>query len=237
MSMDQDIGGEPGADTQGFEQLRGVLIARDDDGDGASWRYRPLNPGLAPAADGRAQFALIGAGAVTMLALTAMWGVPATTLEALRADLAARAQVPASQVSLSPMAVEIGEVRLMLGDGQGAYVELAKARSSGVPPYHAAFNLMLDQAQAEKVRKALNGETGWLELRYSVTDAASPRRERSSHESESMRVDASVRRDGAQADASLDARGEARVESATAHEPPRTRSYSADAAHWGLPKP
>ncbi|MFD1296899.1 hypothetical protein ACFQ4Q_09690 [Lysobacter gummosus] len=238
MNMDKDSGGKAAsnADTpSGFEQIQGVLVAR---GDGpTSWLYRPRAPQLALSADGRAQFTLIGAGPVTMLALTAMWGVPSATLDAVRTELAARAQVPVAQLSLSPAPIEIGEVRLMLGDGQGHYVELAKARSSGVPPYHAAFNLMLDQAQAEKVRKALNGEHGWLELRYAATEAIATRTARSSQSSESVDVDVSLRDAEDEASASASLRSEGSVEALSGYHEPQTRTYSADAADWGLPKP
>ncbi|MGO1070179.1 hypothetical protein [Lysobacter sp. CA199] len=232
MNADKDRGaGEQAA----FEDIQGVWVAP---GDGPlSWTYRARAPGLAPGTDGRAQFTLIGAGTVTMLALTAMWGVPAAQLDAVRAELAARAQAPVSQIQLSPAPVEVGEVRLMIGDGLGEYVELAKVRCSGVPPYHAAFNLMLDQVQSEKVRKALNGEHGWLELRYAATDAAAARSSRSLDDSASIDVEVSLSDSQGRADASASVRSRVGVESESGYGAAQTRSYSADAADWGLPKP
>ncbi|MGH8081255.1 MAG: hypothetical protein ACREP7_11820 [Lysobacter sp.] len=230
MNTTKDVGS--GAE---FEDIQGVWIAR---GDGpADWRYRARAPRLALSADGRAQFTLIAAGPITMLALTAMWGVPSSTLDAVRAELAARAQLPIERIGLSPAPVEIGEVRLMLGDGRGQFEELAKARSSGAPPYHAVFNLMLDQAQAEKVRKALKGEHGWLELRYAATEAIPVRRASSAQGSESVSVDVSLRSVDEQVDASASIFSEAAVEAASGYHETQERSYSADAADWGLPKP
>lgn len=217
----------------GYQEVRGVLVAQDASG---AWRYRARAPGLARGGDGRAQFTLIAAGAVTMLALTASWGVPAEALDAVRAELAARAQVPPAQLSLSPAPIEVGAVRLMLGDGAGAYEELAKVRSSGTPPYHAAFNLMLDQDQAAKVRKALSGERGWLELRYEARDAAEARVASSASREDSLTLDAALR--DAQGEASLRAELNYReqAEADSGRPEPRDRSYSADAADWGLPK-
>ncbi|QWP76953.1 hypothetical protein J5226_00655 [Lysobacter sp. K5869] len=217
----------------GYEEVQGVLVARDA---GGAWRYRPCAPGVARGGDGRAQFSLIGAGPVTMLALTASWGVPSAALDAVRAELAARAQVPPAQLSLSPEPVEVGSVRLMLGDGAGGFEELAKAQSSGAPPYHAAFNLMLTAEQAAKVRKALAGERGWLELRYEASDALAARRASSAQTEESLSVDAALRDAQGEAGMSAKLRYSERVEADSGRPEPSIRSYSADAADWGLPK-
>lgn len=232
MNADKDEA-DAGDEAGGYEEVQGVLVAPDD---GGGWRYRPRAPGLARGADGRAQFALVGAGAITMLALTASWGVPAATLDAVRAELAARAQVPAAQLGLAPAPVEVGTVRLLLGDGAGGFEELAKAQSSGVPPYQAAFNVMLDAERAAKVRKALGGERGWLQLRYEVRDGFEPRRSSEARSEESLALDASVR--DAQGEAGVSARVgySARIEADSGRGEPRERSYSADAADWGLPK-
>ena len=68
MNADKDGRAGVAAGDDGYEEVQGVLVARDADG---AWRYRPRAPGLARGGDGRAQFSLIAAGPVTMLALTA----------------------------------------------------------------------------------------------------------------------------------------------------------------------
>lgn len=230
MNADKD---ETAAGNDGYEQVRGVWVAQDADG---VWRYRAGAPGLARSADGRAQFSLIGAGPVTMLALTASWGVAADALDAVRAELAARAQTPAAQLSLSPAPIAVGAVTLMLGDGAGGYEELAKVQSSGAPPYHAAFNLMLSAEQAAKVRKALSGERGWLQLRYQARDALETRRSASAQTDESLSVDASLRDAQGESGLRADLRYRERIESESVSPEPRDTSYSADAVDWGLPK-
>ena len=234
MNADKDGRAGVAAGDDGYEEVQGVLVARDADG---AWRYRPRAPGLARGGDGRAQFSLIAAGPVIMLALTASWGVPAATLDAVRADLAARAQLPPAQLSLSPEPVQVGTVRLMLGDGAGGFEELAKTQSSGAPPYHAAFNLMLSAEQAAKVRKALGGERGWLELRYETLDAPAVRRASSAQSEQSLSVETALRDAQGEAGLRAELRYGEKIETDSGGGEPRARSYSGDAADWGLPKP
>ena len=154
----------------------------------------------------------------------------------MRADLAERAQLPPAQLSLSPEPVQVGTVRLMLGDGAGGFEELAKTQSSGAPPYHAAFNLMLSAEQAAKVRKALGGERGWLELRYETFDAPAVRRASSAQTEQSLSVEAALRDAQGEAGLRAELRYGEKIETDSGGEP-RARSYSGDAADWGLPKP
>lgn len=219
----------------GYETLRGVLLAPGEQAN--TWYYRAAAPALAAGPDGRPQFSLVSVGPVTMFACTGMWGVAGATVDALRADLAARAGVAAADLSLLPAAVEVGEVSLMLGDGNGGYVLLAKTRSSGVPPYHAAFNLMLDGEQATRVRKALDGEHGWLELRYAIAEAAASRHSASDTRSEAFDADVSLSVDGEQARAGISLRSQSGVQIERGQEPSPARDVSADAADWGLPRP
>lgn len=232
MSSNDNATAETG---DGYETLRGVLVAPGEQEN--SWYYRAAAPALAAGADGRPQFTLISAGPMTMFACTGMWGVAGATLDAVRADLAARAGIAVADLSLSPAAVEVGEVSLMLGDGDGGYVALGKTRSSGVPPYHAAFNLMLDSDQAARVRKALNGEHGWLELRYAITGVASVRHSASHARKEAYDLDVSLSADGEQATAGVSLRNQSSVDIERGHEQQQVRQVSADAADWGLPRP
>lgn len=232
MSSNESTTADTGA---GYENLRGVLVAPGDQA--TTWYYRAAAPTLATDANGRVQFTFINAGPMTMFACTGMWGVATATLDAVRADLAARAGVPVAQLNLLQAPVEVGEVSLMLGDGQGGYVQLGKTRSSGAPPYHAAFNIMLDADQAARVRKALSGERGWLELRYAITAAAPSRHTASTTTSDAIDVEVSLRADGEQADAGLSLRSQVSTHVERGQEQQQTQHVSADAADWGLPKP
>ncbi len=201
-----------------------------------TWEYHPIRPGIARTADGGAQFTMIAAGSITMLALTTMWGVDANTLETVRSELAASEQCPAAQIVLRASRSEANEAALQLGDGSGAFTTVATAQSSGAPPYHAAFSLMLDAQQAEKVRKALAGETGWFAVRYGLTGGYAARSESnaSRHTSASIAVSLQSGQDTALAGACAAESVRMRSE----RNPPEMQDQVAfaDAAHWGLPR-
>ena len=207
-------------------------------GQPATWAYRPSAAGIAPGPDGRPQFTLIEAGPVAMLALTAMWGVAADRLEALRAKLAERAKLPVRQVALSPAAVDVHEVSLLLGDEAGAFTPLATTTSSGAPPHHAAFNVTLDAGQLERVKKAVAGKRGWLAVRYVVRDQAAGARTASSTISSSTSATTTVTRSSG--GASVTTRDASSVEhaasSGTSSAAPAApvEVFQADAADWGL---
>ena len=234
--------GRPGASALGKSamteeiEIDGVRLTPVD-GQRSAWSYQPTRAGIATDASGRAQFTLIEAGAIAMLALTAMWGVSTATLESVRQSLASRAGVQLDQVMLSPKAVDVGEVTLLLGDGAGAFTALAATRSSGAPPYHAAFNATLDSEQASKVKKAARGERGWLAVRYAVSEQASVTMSGAATASASASAAASVSRGGGgdatsasfAAEASLAAKF---VETAGAR--PKVQVFQSDAADWGL---
>lgn len=223
-----------GDSSDNYEDILGVWVAPADEA--ATWHYRARSPGLASGADGRPQFNLMSVGSVVMLALTSAWGVSAATLDAIRVELAGRAQLPLERVTLRQAPVTVDGASLMLGDGQGAYVALAHSKSSGVPPYHAAFNVMLDGEQAAKVRKALQGEHGWMAVRYDVTDAALMRRSASAYQSESVEVDLSLR--SRQGDEAMSAGlyRQSQVDTDDGGDADGTQQYTADAADWGLPR-
>jgi hypothetical protein len=171
-----------------------------------------------------------------MLALTTMWGVTGDALEAIRAKLAARLNLPGpEQVTLTPAMVEVGEVALLLGDGAGSFQPFLTGHSSGAPPYNTAFNAALSENQKSAVKKALGGERGYLAVRYEVTDrsAAASRSEFSSRSSESATFTLRTASAGRSATTARDEVREA-ASSSPAPAPPETRVYQNDAADWGL---
>ncbi|MEI2456769.1 MULTISPECIES: hypothetical protein [Lysobacter] len=217
-----------------YQDIAGVLAAPADEP--ATWYYRAKAPALATDNQGRPQFSLVAVGAMAMLSLTAVWGVDADRLGALRAELAVRAQLPPEQVRLYPAPVEVGEAVLQIGDGQGGYLRLASSRTSGAPPYHAAFSAMLAGEQLDKARKALSGQRGWLEIRYLIADVEPALRERTVTASESSEHESRVRDGTGEAGFSSVARSDYRQEDITPRSVPKTHWYAADAADWGLPR-
>lgn len=221
-------GREGGAETL---SLHGLLLSAE--GDGRSWRYRPLRPDIARGSDGRPQFALLQAGSATMLALTASWGVASAALAAARAGLAARTGVAADALVLRPEAVVVGEASLSLGDGQGQWQVLASAGNSGISPYHAAFNLLLDAGQARCVRKALGGERDWLALAYRIQADTGPHRMQARQSARSVQVEHYSSVDG-QVRQSSEQQTEETAWRQHAPPPPQTWTSRADAADWNL---
>jgi len=207
-------------------------------GEPSTWSYQPTRAGLAQDAGGRKQFTLMQAGPIAMLALTAMWGVGAETMERVRHALAAKAGIPAERVMLSPAPVDVGEVTLLIGDGAGGFATLASTHSSGAPPYNAAFNLTLDAGQLEKVRKAVQGTRGWLAVRYVVTEQAPASRSSTASAAASASASASIRQAaGGSSDTAGFAIGvtvSAEGAEATGPPAPRTMQFQSDAADWEL---
>ena len=215
--------------------LRGVQLSPVD-GQPRTWEYRALQPNIALTEDGRAQFTMIAAGSITMLALTTMWGVNGETLEAIRAELAAANGCTSAQVVLTPSGIEANAAALQFGDGSGVFETVATAQSSGLPPYHAAFSLMLDAEQAGKARKALAGNTGWLAVRYALTGGYATRGETTAARDTSASIDVSLQSGDDTAHAGVCASETVRAGSGRKEQDTQNDFAFADAAYWTLPR-
>jgi hypothetical protein len=143
-----------------------VVISDIDDPD--TFLYAPKRPSIAVDDQGRRQLNVLGAGAVSFLQVTSAWGLDESQRAALRAELARRNGRPAASLKLRPLPETIDGVVLLLA-GDAGFTELQRSKSSGVPPYHAAFNVTLDPDQLALVRAALDGERSRLLIRYDVT--------------------------------------------------------------------
>jgi hypothetical protein len=137
--------------------------------DGAAIHYyAPKVPGIAVDANGRRQFNLIGAGSVSFLQITGAWGLSQAQVARLKEDLGRRLGRPADELDVRPVPETVNGVSLVL-HGENGDTVLQEAKSSGMAPHHAAFNVMLDAEQVKTVRAALDGEEGRLSLRYDLT--------------------------------------------------------------------
>lgn len=149
-------------------ELSSALVVPDGD-DPDAFLYAPKAPGIAAGADGRRQFNLLTAGSVSFLQLTGRWGLDAQEVAALGEELAAKTGRGAAGLKLRPLPETVAGASLLLADGAGGYTVLQESKSSGVPPFHAAFNVMLDAGRLTTVREALDGKRGQLILRYEIT--------------------------------------------------------------------
>jgi hypothetical protein len=143
-----------------------IVVPADDGTD--TYLYAPKAPGIAVDGDWRRQFNLLSAGSVSFLQLTGTWSLSQAEVAALKQELASRLGRDAGQVTLQPMPESVDSVALLLGDGADGYTVLQQGKSSGVPPYHAAFNIMLDASQLKTVQEALDGKRHQLVLRYDI---------------------------------------------------------------------
>lgn len=150
-----------------IELSNAVVMPDGDDPD--AFLYAPKAPGIAAGADGRRQFNLLTAGPASFLQLTGRWGLEAQEVSALREELAAKTGRGAASLKLRPLPETVDGASLLLADGAGGYTVLQQSKSSGVPPFHAAFNVMLDTERLTTVREALDGKRGQLILRYDIT--------------------------------------------------------------------
>jgi hypothetical protein len=204
-------------------------------GETNAWHYRARHPGIA-ADGGTPQMSLISAGGIHMLSLTAIWGVPSAQLEAARKALAAETGIDAARIELRPSPHAVGEVVLRFGDGAGGWEDAARTQSSGMPPYHAAFSLMLDDARADKVRRALGGETGLFGVAYAWTLSGGAHTTTASTDSVSARIDASVEAEGDLGHATFSADETVATRTTTGGGATRGEAF-ADAAGWRMRPP
>lgn len=133
-----------------------------------TFHYSARTPSIALDANGNRQLNLLSAGPVAFLQVTGAWGLDSAGVDALRHEVAARLGRDASGIRLQPAPASVESVSLLLGDGSGAPSVLQQGKSSGVPPFHAVFNVMLDAKQLATVKEALGGKSGLLALRYDV---------------------------------------------------------------------
>jgi hypothetical protein len=146
--------------------LLGDVKWRPSDHDSSTFLYLPTSPGPVLDPAGRPSLNLLLAGEKAYLALSAQWDPPAERLEQLRAQLAdLNSELDPALIKLAPPQLEVGDITLGTQAG-GRFHELRTVRSSGFPPWTAAFNLELDEAATEAAQAALAGRRKRLLLRF-----------------------------------------------------------------------
>ena len=77
-------------------------------------------------------------------------------------------QLTAGDILLQPAPVLVQAVELLIRDSAGALVPAATARSSDFPPFTTLFALTLNAAQKNYAVAALQGQLGYLAIRYTI---------------------------------------------------------------------
>jgi len=144
------------------------IIAIPDEGSGL-WYYAPKKPGIARNSNGQPEFNLMTAGPVSFLQITGSWGVSAADVDSARQELCGKLRISPDDLDFRPAPDRVDSVSLLISDGSGGFTVLQEGKSSGMPPHHATFSVMLDDKQLEKVKDAIGGKRDQLTLCYDVT--------------------------------------------------------------------
>jgi hypothetical protein len=149
-------------------ELSKAWVYPDEPDTSGAYSFSPKAPGIAADANGRPQLNLMTAGSVAFLQVTGCWGLNAGELEETRRELGRKLGRRPEDLTLRPAPDRVEGVALVLG-GEGGEQVLARSKSSGMSPFHAAFNVTLDEAQLGAVKAAMDGEKGRLGIVYEVT--------------------------------------------------------------------
>ncbi|ACQ78617.1 hypothetical protein Bcav_0353 [Beutenbergia cavernae DSM 12333] len=192
------------------------------------WTYRPDAVGVARDARGRPSVTLIAAGDDAFLNLTTLLPADDDAVAALAKELARREGVPPAELTLRPARLDVAPAELLVGDGDGGWICLARRVTSGVPPYSAAFAVPLSPARVAAVRAALDGTSGQLAARYTLTEAPAPTREATTSSSSSFSSTTTTT-------TTTSSRGDASPEGGTTHERVATERHDTHVAPPGPP--
>jgi hypothetical protein len=143
-----------------------------------SFAYIPGNPQASLDASGHPIASLLVSDAGAILQVQAQWAIaPPVRAEIIRAIASSYPDRSPTDISLQFARVSNPQVRLLVGDGQGQFREVATTQSSGMVPYTTVLNLRLNRTDKERAIAAFQGNPNYLQLKYST----------------SVRIDAAVR--------------------------------------------
>ncbi len=140
------------------------------DQDEHTFFYLPNQPGPVSNPLGKPQLMLLTMPTSAVLQLSSRWGADAAEIEALRAEITRQFNLPnPALIRLTPAPVEVAGAQLLIGSGQEDMEVLQTSNTSGFPPYTALFHANLTHEQAQQAVSALNGRTGFLQVRYQAS--------------------------------------------------------------------
>ena len=168
-------GGEP-MDAGGTSIVVDGIELQPDPVDPATWTYLPPGPLLDRGPDGKPLVALIEAGTLAFLQITARIDLT----DAARAALLARLKdkEPAAR-AIRAMTVTVSSVVLEAWDDDvSGWAKIAEVTSSGQAPWTAAIAATVTGAQLASAKAALGGTKAGLRLSATITPPAVPVTER-----------------------------------------------------------
>lgn len=145
----------------------GSVTCEVDEGDPPVIRVVPGDIGPERSPDGTAMATLMISGEHAVLNLGTRWWPSEEELNAVRNAVAAKRERPSSDYLVNTANLWGIVVSLVLTDGGGAPVELARGRSSNAPPFTAVLSADVG-AHRDVLRRAFLGERGLLHARLAA---------------------------------------------------------------------
>lgn len=128
--------------------------------------YLPSGPGPERDSQGRPTLLLVHSPPRSSLQLGSRWEVAGDVLEDMREHLGSRFGINPVLINLRPAPFEVESVALGLGNGEGAFQELQRNKSSNYAPLSAVFQANLDSDQSARAISALTGHKGYLAVTW-----------------------------------------------------------------------
>jgi len=160
--------------TTGGARSRATVVLAED---ARTVYLLPGPPAAERSAEGVPAVTLLGSESIAFLQVGAQWWPSADDQRLLLGGLAELAGVPAGELMLSSEGVTdvAASLQFLTGDGANREVTtLATSSTSLVPPYVAAMSASLTRDLVPGVRRAVEGETGVLQVWFEGTVSAAP---------------------------------------------------------------
>lgn len=138
-----------------------------------AWTYVSVAPWPQLSPDGSPMMALLSAGDVAFVQISAQLDPPGGLLERARAALAGPRAAASVRLISGVSAVRSVDVAVLTGDESHV---VATSASSGYPPYTAVFAIQVTMKEREAFKAALRGETGWIAITYDAETDRGPAR-------------------------------------------------------------
>ena len=162
-----------------------AIELRPKDQDERAWLYVPQRPSLERNPGGTPMLKLVEAGATAFLQCTARVALNEDTRAALLARLKEK-KPKAETLEAAPLSVEKVTLEAKTADGWSV---LAESKSSGLPPWTAAFAVMLDPAPLAAIKASLAGEKERVRLTARLVLSGSPAYFRSTQSASEARIE------------------------------------------------
>jgi hypothetical protein len=131
--------------------------------------YIPSDPTPERAPNGAPTLSLWMTNNDARLQLGVEWKLEPSQIEPLRRTIASRhPTLVASAIDLQPAPARVEAVHLLVRNATGQLESVARASSSGFPPYITLFAVTLNREQKTHAVSALHGRRGFLAIRYNI---------------------------------------------------------------------